>query len=240
MPGHFQSVRWATGLALGAALMSIGCAGNSGLSEERHETGREQRGGEEPRGEERGRGEEREREGESGHAYAGYMANLDFEAGDEQEGDEYEPAVAWKGGGPQCDFRLDTEITHSGAYAARLHREADGLGPPNNYGVVTQWADASHFLGKRLVYSAWVRTRDVRDGFVAIFVRVDGPGLRPLVFQSTDASPIRGTTEWTRYELAVDFPQGAVGFRFGLVLTGSGTAWYDDVKFERVEQAPGR
>ncbi len=167
-------------------------------------------------------------------AYAGFFGNLDFEAGEENEGDEYEITVAWKGGGAGYEYALETQAPRSGAFAARLRRVRDDVPPPNNFGAITQCADAAPFHGAKLRFSAWVRTEGVTDGFCGLYVRVDGDALRPLSFDNMESRPIRGTTGWTRYEVVFDVPPAARGMCFGLVFTGAGTVWMDDAKFERV------
>ncbi len=128
--------------------------------------------------------------------YAGYFGNLDFEAGEENEGHEYEIAVAWKGGGAGYEFSLETVAPRTGDYAARLARVRDDIPEPNNFGAITQCADTAPFHGRRLRYSAWVRTEGVKNGFCGLYVRVDGEGLEPLWFDNMKSRPITGTTGW--------------------------------------------
>lgn len=168
------------------------------------------------------------------HRYGAYFGNLDFETGSESEGDEEEPAVAWKGGGAGIEFALETQGVHGGTYAARLQRVRDDVPAPNDFGVVAQWAAASPFHGKRLRLSGWIRSQDVRDGYCGLFIRLDGPGMRPVGYAGMELHPVQGTTGWKRYEVAVDIPKDAKGMCFGMVFEGKGTAWLDDLKFEAV------
>jgi len=167
--------------------------------------------------------------------YAGFFGNLDFEAGEENEGDEYEIAVAWKGGGAGYQFALETQQPRTGEYSARLSRARGDIAPPNDFGAITQCADTSPFHGRRLRYSAWVKTEGVKDGFCGLYVRLDGAALRPMWFENMGSRPITGSTDWTRYSIEFDVPQESRGMCFGLVFTGAGTVWMDDVKFERLE-----
>lgn len=45
---------------------------------------------------------------------------------------------------------------------------------------------------------------------------------------------IKGTTDWTRYEIVLDVAQEATALSFG-ILTVGGTVWLDDVAFEVVD-----
>jgi len=41
-----------------------------------------------------------------------------------------------------------------------------------------------------------------------------------------------GTTGWTRYEFELPVPAGARNINFGLLFTGTGTAWFDALSIE--------
>ena len=45
---------------------------------------------------------------------------------------------------------------------------------------------------------------------------------------------IKGTTDWTRYEIVLDVPDEAQRLAFGILLAGGGQVWMDDLKFEVV------
>jgi hypothetical protein len=45
-----------------------------------------------------------------------------------------------------------------------------------------------------------------------------------------------GTEQWTRYTLAIDVPQGASALAFGVLLTGAGSAWGDDLELTIVDE----
>jgi hypothetical protein len=46
--------------------------------------------------------------------------------------------------------------------------------------------------------------------------------------------PIKGTASWQKYDVVLDVPQDATGIFFGVLLSGSGTVWLSDTKFEVV------
>src|SRR3954447_19108622 len=50
--------------------------------------------------------------------------------------------------------------------------------------------------------------------------------------------PIKGTTDWRKYELVVDVPNDSAGVFYGLLLIGGrGKAWIDDVVLETVDDS---
>jgi len=46
--------------------------------------------------------------------------------------------------------------------------------------------------------------------------------------------PIKGTSDWHKYEVVLDVPRGSVAIAVGLLLTGKGQAWVSQVQFEEV------
>lgn len=104
--------------------------------------------------------------------------------------------------------------------------------------------------GKTVRFSAWIKTENVRDGYAGLWWRVDGPGEgtdRPqLAFDNSqwrfiDGKPdagngtvrgATGTTPWTLYELKLPIDKTASNINFGVLLTGTGTAWVDAMKVE--------
>jgi hypothetical protein len=55
-----------------------------------------------------------------------------------------------------------------------------------------------------------------------------------LAFDNMQSRPIKGTTDWKRYDVVLDVPQAATGIFLGILLDGQGTVWLSDVKFEVV------
>jgi hypothetical protein len=55
-----------------------------------------------------------------------------------------------------------------------------------------------------------------------------------LAFDNMQNRPIKGTTDWKQYESILDVPEEAANIAFGVLLSGAGKAWLNDVKFEIV------
>ena len=47
--------------------------------------------------------------------------------------------------------------------------------------------------------------------------------------------PIVGDTEWNHYTIVLDVPKNSAVIAFGMLLSGSGQAWIDELKFEEVD-----
>jgi hypothetical protein len=118
------------------------------------------------------------------------------------------------------------------------------------FGFASGTFPARDAVGKTIRFSAWIKTENVQNGYAGLWWRVDGPGEgtnRPqLAFDNSmvrfiDGKPgtgngaIRGatgTTPWTLYELELPVGKTASNINFGVLLTGTGTAWVDAMKVE--------
>jgi hypothetical protein len=132
----------------------------------------------------------------------------------------------------EYQFASDPTITHSGKPSQRLFsttEEAPG------FGTVMQNIIPTAFLGKRVRMSAWVKAEELRS-WAGLWMRVDGKGNgAPLAMDNMNERPIQGTQDWTRYELVLDVAPEAQNIALGLLLTGKGRVWLDDLKLEAVD-----
>jgi len=46
--------------------------------------------------------------------------------------------------------------------------------------------------------------------------------------------PIKGSTDWQKYEVVLDVPEGSMEIAFGILLAGKGQAWVDDLQLDVV------
>ena len=100
------------------------------------------------------------------------------------------------------------------------------------FGTLMQNFRADHYLGKRVRFSAFVKTEGAQD-WAGLWMRVD-KGSKQVAFDNMQNRPIKGTTNWQKYDVVLNVPQDATGIFFGVLLSGSGTAWLNDAKFEAV------
>jgi hypothetical protein len=100
-----------------------------------------------------------------------------------------------------------------------------------------QTAGPGEYLGKRVRLSAYVKADSIGD-WASVWMRVDGPIQRGqpklLAFDNMQSRPLKGTFDWKRVEIVLDVPRDAMDVAFGILLTGSGEVWLDDLKFEIV------
>jgi hypothetical protein len=127
----------------------------------------------------------------------------------------------WAGNGTSA---VDTTVSHSGWKSLR----SSGDSTDDQTGWIGQ--DVAVEAGKLYNYATWVKTDSIATSaaLVAIFKKADGS-----VLQQTNVASISGTHGWTRIAAyAYTTPAAAVAVRLDVRLTGSGTAWFDDLDLE--------
>src|SRR6202163_3923712 len=92
---------------------------------------------------------------------------------------------------------------------------------------------ADDYLGKRVRISATVGTENA-TGWVGLWMRTDSAERSAVTFDNMKDRPITGTTGWNRTAVVLDVPANASLIAFGVIVSGEGAAWLDDVKFEVV------
>lgn len=122
----------------------------------------------------------------------------------------------------------DTLVRHEGMASVAVRAGDEGVG------TFRQAVHPEAFLGKRVRFSAWVKT-DTLDGNAFLWMRVDGqePG-ETLQFDNMFERPIAPLTDWKRYSVVLDVPREASGMIFGLIVQGKGRAWMDHSSLEVV------
>ncbi|MEP6496276.1 MAG: PDZ domain-containing protein [bacterium] len=140
--------------------------------------------------------------------------------------------ASWGGGSESNAFLVgvDRSVQHGGRASGHIAASS-----PSSVGsgVLGQSVRADNFRGKRVRFSAYVKTRDVGTNGARLWMRVDGDG-GFLAFDNMPNRAIRGTTEWTLVSIVLDVPDSAEGIAFGFLLASSGEAWIDDGAFEVV------
>ncbi len=153
-------------------------------------------------------------------------SNLDFE----KQVTQYLPD-GWHIGEEKQHFRAmaDNNIFHSGK--ASVFLQSSGY-IEKDWNTLMQYCRAGDYQGKRLKLTAWVRTEDLKEYAQFIF-RVDGiKAIRPA--DKIKEFTFTGNNNWRKVELILDIPEEATHISYGLLLTGKGKVWMDDITIEEV------
>jgi len=100
------------------------------------------------------------------------------------------------------------------------------------FGTLAQSLYASNYLGKRVRFTAWVKSENV-NSWAGLWMRIDS-GAQAREFDNMQNRAIKGTTDWRNYSVVLDVPKDATAILFGILLDKSGEVWLSGVKFETV------
>ncbi|MCW3099679.1 MAG: hypothetical protein JWL77_5297 [Chthonomonadaceae bacterium] len=149
--------------------------------------------------------------------------NLDFAQG--MEGWRYDYA---DGDQNYFDHGIDPAVRHNGIPSPFLFATAN---LPRIYGVISQWIDAKPYHGKRMRFSAYIKTQGVKVCAGPMFGLTGGEHPRNYIMKN---QPIKGDTDWKRYEYVADVDADTDQLVLGMNLSGKGKVWMNHLTLEEV------
>jgi len=127
------------------------------------------------------------------------------------------------------DIGLDPDISYENHPCITIK-----AGPePTEFVALAQLIKADAYRGKRLHFSAAVRSADVENR-AALFMRVSGANGKMLAFDNMRQRPILGTNDWTHHAIVLDVAEEAEEIIFGILLSLEGQVWMADVALDTV------
>jgi len=103
---------------------------------------------------------------------------------------------------------------------------------PQGFGTYMQTIDATDYRGKRVRLSSRVKTQGIED-WAGVWMRVDSP-TGAIAFDNMQDRAIKGTQDWANHVIVLDVGPNATAIAFGVLLSGKGSLWIDDVEIEAV------
>jgi hypothetical protein len=131
------------------------------------------------------------------------------------------------------DTGVDTHEVYNSRPSAYLNSKQPSI---DGFGTLMQQFKATQYQGKRVRFSAWVKSEGVQD-WAGLWMRIDkgsGPSSKSVSFDNMQDRPIKGTTAWQNHEVVLDVPQDATGVFFGILLSKTGKVWMNSANFEVV------
>lgn len=128
---------------------------------------------------------------------------------------------------------LDKSIYKSGGSSAFLESTEKNI---KGFGTLMQTCNAKDYLGKRIKMTAYIKAENVSD-WAGMWLRVDSKGKGALSFDNMQDRAIKGCKDWTKCEIVLDVPEESGTLNFGILISGTGKAWFDDISFEVVDKA---
>jgi len=158
----------------------------------------------------------------SSSSYAQKYLNLEF---DKTPGKD-KPA-RWYTAGSGYEVKVDTEVFYSNNSSLRIKGFTK---TENSFGVATGTFPLKYALGKKIKFTGYIKTKNVKDGYAGLWMRVDGPSRKTLAFDNMNSRGVTGTTEWKKYEIDLDCDTSAININFGCLFDGTGSAWFDKLE----------
>lgn len=132
------------------------------------------------------------------------------------------------------EMGIDKGAGRDGKNAATIQSKDKKI---NGFGTLMQDCLPDNYLGKRIRMSGFIKSKDVDDK-AGFWLRVDQSHSNdPLSFDNMLNRPIKGTTEWKKYEIVLDVPVNAINIAYGALLVGTGQIWFDEITFEIVDNS---
>ena len=120
------------------------------------------------------------------------------------------------------DYNLSIDsLTYSGKNAVKITATDTG-----KFGCIAYPIPAI-YSGKTLRLEGYMKIKNVTNGFAGLLLRIDGKeGI--LAFANMDDQKIKGTKDWQKYSITVNYPQKSETIYVAGILSGKGEAWFDD------------
>lgn len=134
--------------------------------------------------------------------------------------------------GYKYQITLDSSITHISQQSAQLYSTTDNF-EAEEFGTIMQQFKAKTFLGKRIKFSAFLKT-ELTAGSSGLWVRVDSKYYDMLAFDNMQDRLITQTSDWNYYSCVLDVPLQADVINIGITLVGSGCVWVNACQFKEV------
>jgi hypothetical protein len=127
---------------------------------------------------------------------------------------------------------VEKNAGHDGKNAAMIKsvdKEIDG------FGTLMQTCSPDKYSGSRIRMSGYIKSKDVK-GYAGLWLRVDqAESKEPLSFDNMSSRPVKGTTDWKKYEIVLDVPVNSSKLAYGALLSGTGQILFDNINFEIVD-----
>jgi hypothetical protein len=106
-------------------------------------------------------------------------------------------------------------------------------GDTEGFGTLMQKIKAGKFAGKRVRLSGYLKSKDI-SGWGGLWMRVDGEGEKSLAFDNMQDRGVSGTSDWKKYDIVLDVPAKSQYIAFGILTSGKGTLWINNLTFDTV------
>ena len=138
-----------------------------------------------------------------------------------------QPLAGWSALGEGYAGERSLERPASGQASGRLAYAGTTPAGGAKFGTISQRVAAAPYRGRLIRLRAMVRT----SGQAGLWMRIDDAAKTPLFLDNMSDRRITAA-DWTPAEILANVPAGAETIFLGLILTGAGEAFVDDVRID--------
>ncbi len=150
------------------------------------------------------------------------------------------PSIVWfKTGNSHEEYllNLDDSVSQNGKKSICLESKTSS---PKEFGAIMQSCSTKEFLGKKIKMKGYIKTENVSN-WSGMWLRINPiKSCASPYFDNMKKRPIKGSTNWTEYEITLDVPENSNSMNFGVLLHGTGKVWLDNLSFEILENSTER
>ena len=137
----------------------------------------------------------------------------------------------WQAEQPEYEMSLEKNVEFSNEDILTIKSVKSKI---DGFGTLMKTTKPDLYLGKTVKMTAYVKNENVKS-WAGLWMRVDYYDSNVLAFDNMEKRPIKGTSDWVKYEIVLFVPVEATSISYGVLLAGTGQVWFKDVKFEIVD-----
>jgi beta-lactamase regulating signal transducer with metallopeptidase domain len=130
---------------------------------------------------------------------------------------------------------IDARATYNGHIVAFLTSKVQN---PRSYGTLMQNISAAAYRGKRIRYSATLKTQGAKtqkpEEGAGLWIVMRAAKQQESAAWNMTGKPIQGMTDWKQYSWVLDVPTDAQTLSLGIDQTGKGKVWVSNFQIEVV------
>ena len=112
---------------------------------------------------------------------------------------------------------------------ATITIKANAQANAQTFGTMAYKMAAAKYQSRHIEVSGDISTAAATSG--QFWMRVDGPGGKPIGFDNMINRALTGDRPWTHFQIVLDVPSDAETIYLGLILAGTGSASARDIRF---------
>lgn len=163
--------------------------------------------------------------------------NIPPSSPDKTIGNPFSLPTGWYAAGSKpahYDMGIDKDVQLNGKNAATIKSNTKKT---SGFGTLMQTCSPNKYRGKRIRMSGYIKSENVAS-WAGLWLRVDEKSSQvPLAFDNMHDRPVKGTTEWKKYEIVLDVPSNAYLLAYGVLMDGAGQVWFANFNFEEVDNS---